>query len=139
MKKSITITILIMACAAFFWNCGSDTSNVNACIGDTCVNLPEVADFTVTDSCYWLQGSTNILIYKDGRVTDQDGNNVGSFDLATGTVVMDDGSTITVDLNDLTLLTPEMVEQAKKAEEEPGEEPVGDTSSESNNAHLNSL
>lgn len=137
MKKIAIGALLIAACATFFWNCSSETNSVSSCVGSACVEFPEIADFTVTDSCYWLQGESNILIYKDGRVTDQNGNDIGTFDLAEGTIVMDNGSTISdISLNDLTLLTPEMVQQAKEAakeepQDEPEENPTENTSSNS--------
>ena len=137
MRKSIFSALLTVASAIFFWNCSSDSSNVNSCIGSTCAESSEIANFTVTDSCFWLQGETNILIYKDGRVTDQDGSDIGAFDPATGTIVMNDGSTISdINLDELTPLTPEMVQQAKAAseaqnEEEPGRDPSEETSSDS--------
>ena len=57
----------------------------------------------------------NYLIYIDGKVTDTKGNEIGTFDSATGTMTLNDGTTVeNIDLSALTELTPEKVEQAKE-------------------------
>lgn len=137
MKKRIIGAILISACATFFWNCGSDAAN-NAlpCVGAACVESAAAANFTVTDTCYWLPGDLDYLIYNDGRVTDSNGNEIGSFDAATGTITKTDGTTIeNVNLAELTELTPEKVQEIKEAVEEAknnGEENQGNSSNSGN-------
>ena len=120
MKKCIVGTLLVAACATFFWNCGSDTSNnANSCVAESCIESAEAADFVVTDTCYWLPGDKDYLIYKDGKVTDTKGKKIGSFDKATGTITLKDGTAIeNVDLSELTELTPEKVKDIKDAVEE---------------------
>ena len=133
MKKRIIGAILISACATFFWNCGSDSSNnASPCVGAACVESAAAANFTVTDTCHWLPGDQDYLIYNDGRVTDANGNEIGTFDAATGTITKTDGTTIeNVNLAELTELTPEKVQEIKEAVEEAknnGEENQGNSS-----------
>ena len=120
MKKNIVGTLLVAACATFFWNCGSDTSNnATSCVAESCIESAAAADFVVTDTCYWLPGDKDYLIYKDGKVTDTKGKKIGSFDKATGTITLKDGTTIeNVDLTELTVLDPEKVKEIKEAVED---------------------
>ena len=139
MKKRAIGAILIAACATFFWNCGSDSSNnASPCIGAACVESAAAANFTVTDTCYWLPGDQDYLIYNDGRVTDSNGNEIGSFDAATGTITKADGTTIeNVNLAELTELTPEKVQEIKDAVEE-AKNNGGENQGNSSNSGINS-
>lgn len=138
MKKRVIGAILIAACATFFWNCGSDSSNnASPCVGAACVESA-AANFTVTDTCYWLPGDQDYLIHNDGRVTDSNGNEIGSFDAATGTITKTDGSTIeNVNLAELTELTPEKVQEIKDAVEE-AKNNGGENQGNSSNSGINS-
>ena len=120
MKKRIISALLLATSITFFWGCGSDSSNnAPSCLGVSCIESAAAANFTVTDTCHWLPGDIDYLIYNDGRVTDANGNEIGSFDAATGTITKTDGTVIeNVTLAELTELTPEKVQEIKDAVEE---------------------
>ena len=120
MKKRIISALLLATSITFFWGCGSDSSNnAPSCLGVSCIESAAAANFTVTDTCHWLPGDIDYLIYNDGRVTDANGNEIGSFDAATGTITKTDGTVIeNVNLAELTELTPEKVQEIKDAVEE---------------------
>ena len=135
MKKSLFILSIAAACL-LFWNCGSDSSGVNnSCTGEECSLTEEIANFSVSDSCYWYKGSRDLLIYPNGKVTDTDGNTIGTFDSATGTVTLSDGTTFTdINLDNLTLLTPEKIEEAKEIVKEKHPNQSGSSKDGNNNA-----
>lgn len=112
--------LILISGLAFLGGCSSDSpSPVTTCV-DSCAENQEIAEFVVTNNCYWLPSDQNILnqnylIYIDGKVTDTKGNEIGTFDSATGTMTLNDGTTVeNIDLSALTELTPQKVEQAKE-------------------------
>ena len=129
MNKKFLGGLLVVGSLAFFWNCSSDTTS--PCTGQ-CPTDEKISEFVVSESCYWLQGDVDMLIYSNGTVTDVSGNPIGTYDATTGTITKDDGSVIeNINLEELTEITPEMVEQAKEnkenqqegTEENPGDDP----------------
>ena len=138
MNKKLISGLILATSLAFFWNCSSDSSGGVSCDNADCSEVnKEFADYNVTDTCYLLPGEINLLIYLNGNVTDIDGNTVGSFDASTGTITKNDGSVIeNIVLDELTKITPDMVEQAK---EEVGKEnnSDGNTGKDQGNGQTN--
>ena len=120
MRTAFLSGLILISGLALLGGCSSDSpSPVTTCV-DSCAENQEIAEFVVTNNCYWLPSDQNILnqnylIYIDGKVTDTKGNVIGTFDSATGTMTLNDGTTVeNIDLSTLTELTPEKVEQAKE-------------------------
>jgi hypothetical protein len=120
MRTAFLSGLILISGLALLGGCSSDSpSPVTTCV-DSCAENQEIAEFVVTNNCYWLPSDQNILnqnylIYIDGKVTDTKGNEIGTFDSATGTMTLNDGTTVeNIDLSTLTELTPEKVEQAKE-------------------------
>jgi hypothetical protein len=120
MRTAFLSGLILISGLALMGGCSSDSpSPVTTCV-DSCAENQEIAEFVVTNNCYWLPSDQNILnqnylIYIDGKVTDTKGNEIGTFDSATGTMTLNDGTTVeNIDLSTLTELTPEKVEQAKE-------------------------
>lgn len=120
MRTAFLSGLILISGLALLGGCSSDSpSPVTTCV-DSCAENQEIAEFVVTNNCYWLPSDQNILnqdylIYIDGKVTDTKGNEIGTFDSATGTMTLNDGTTVeNIDLSSLTELTPQKVEQAKE-------------------------
>ena len=114
MRKKLFSGFVLLSGLALLGGCGSDSSSPVTGCDALCAENQEISEFVVSDSCYWLPGDQDYLIYKDGKVTDTQGNEIGSFDASTGTITKIDGTVIeNINLDELKELTPEKVENAK--------------------------
>lgn len=121
MRTAFLSGLILISGLALLGGCSSDSPTPVTSCDDTCAENQEIAEFVVTNNCYWLPSDQNILnqnylIYIDGKVTDTKGNEIGTFDSETEIISLDDGTVIeNISLDSLTKITPEMVEEAKSA------------------------
>lgn len=124
MRTAFLSGLILISGLALLGGCSSDSPSPVTSCDATCAENQEIAEFVVTNNCYWLPSDQNILnqnylIYIDGKVTDTKGNEIGTFDSATGTMTLNDGTTVeNIDLSTLTELTPEKVQEIKDAVED---------------------
>ncbi|GEM_PF-546130 len=129
-KKGLLVAAAFSAFALAFTACGDDSSS-----GSTAASSTPV----VTEDA-WYDEANGLVIYPSGIVTDVAGNTVGSFDIATGTLVIGENVSV-IDINVLPVLHPENQtpesSSSNNGGENPGlssaEQPVPGSSSSINN------
>ena len=75
MKKNFLKSLLVAGALIFAWNCSDDPSS------------PKGPEYVVTSNAWLLTTDTDYLIYPDGKVTDAQGDIIGSFTLPEGSTV----------------------------------------------------